>query len=298
MSYADLPRRVIITNPHREKKISSYGVIAYAKNTRRWLLVQCKYSPGLSYIFYGAYRPAYIQNILLNMIRSEVEWIKKVVGLPEDEGKEEFARAYQENLGRPLESFQAYDRICDLKNEILEYDVSQNLGERTFSVPKGRSSPREDSRKAALREFREETGVSAPYLFPETVFLENSGMTGRRYNIKCWICVIEEEVDLNNHPEFDKYEIEDRAWVEFDLKAIPLGYIVTEYISYDHPDGRKIFIDHEAIDLCRQALQIITHHHSESSGCSIRGEDRNSSRASSSSKTPSVWEQAMNKGMP
>ena len=261
LKYSDLPRRVIITSSHREKKINSYGILAYAKDTNRWLLIQCNYNPGLTYILYGAYRPAYIQTILLNLQLEEINSIKDIVNCENyDQGLDLFTEYFKKHfLNEPTSSY-AYDRLLDLKDEILEFSTESNLISSPYGVPKGRSRYKEEPFKAACREFKEETGIeisSASHVLDGTVYIENPGISGRRYNIMCWVCIFETQPPLDDFEVYDTDEIRSREWVKLDLDSIPNSFVLSKYPVGKIMDDEEVFIDYEAIDLCKQAYALI-----------------------------------------
>lgn len=263
MSYADLPRRVIITSPHREKKINSYGIIAYAKDTNKWLLIQCNYNPGLTYILYGAYRPAYIQTILLNLQLDEINAIKGVVSASVDEGKVLFVELFKKHFLNEPTNLYAYDRLIDLKDEIINFSSESNLTTSLYGIPKGRSRYREQPFDAACREFKEETGISvntASYILEDTVFIENSGISGRRYNICCWVCIFDNQPLLEEFEVYDTDEIKSREWVKLDLDSIPNSFIISKYPKGTIKDGETIYVDYEAVDMCKQSYTLIKAH--------------------------------------
>lgn len=260
--YSSLPRRMIITSSHREKKINSYGILAYAKDTKRWLLVQCNYSPGMNYILYGAYRPVYLESLLLNLNQEELSIIKSIVG-PDDpeEGLERFESYYEKELGKPLKTRYPFDRLMDLKKEIMGFGgetESQNPETTPFGVPKGRAKYKEEPLTAAIREFAEETGleIETPS-HNESVYVENPGLTGKRYRIKCWIHVFEEEPDLSAYKEFDTMEIKSREWVTIEDDDLPNSFILSTYPTAKTKTGKSIYLDYESVMLIKQAITIV-----------------------------------------
>lgn len=267
--YADLPRRVIITSSHREKKINSYGIIAYAKDTDRWLLIQCNYNPGLTYILYGAYRPAYIQTILLNLQLEEINTIKEIVRASDEDGRRLFVDYFKKHFLNEPTSLYAYDRLMDLKDEIINFSTEGNLESSTYGIPKGRARYREEPFDAACREFIEETGISvedASCVLDETIFIENSGISGRRYNVQCWICIFDTQPVLEKFQVYDTDEIKSRGWVKLDLDTIPNSFVISKYptgeiVPESGLGSETIFVDYEAIDICKQSYNLITRTH-------------------------------------
>jgi hypothetical protein len=74
-----LPNYIIFHNPHRQRRIVSYGILAYAESTQRYLMVQRRYSPNYLTFLRGAYRRANINRLLSGMCAEEHRMIRRVI---------------------------------------------------------------------------------------------------------------------------------------------------------------------------------------------------------------------------
>lgn len=209
MEYKDLPRRTIITSPFNEKPITSYGIAVIARDTKRCLLVQSNYSIGISYLFHGFYKPVHFDKIKSYITKSEIKILKDIVS---SNNIEIFNEQYKKIYNKYPSSTYSYDRLIDIKDDIIEIDSNTLLDNVLFGVPKGRNMYREKSDDTATREFNEETGFTINNLSKYPYKYVTPGIAGNNYELNCWIHVIDKEFDLNEEEVKDKNEICNRIW--------------------------------------------------------------------------------------
>lgn len=150
--------RLMFYNPHRRRHIISYGIVAYAKDTERYLVVRRRFSPHYLIFLSGSYRISNMPLLLLGMTQEELRLIRRMLYNNIE---------YQDvvKLVLPLVDMKYavcrwtrhQDEICRLLNHIQH--TTDSPAEPEWLFPKGRSEWNEAPLTAALREFREETGV-------------------------------------------------------------------------------------------------------------------------------------------
>lgn len=145
-------------NPHRRRHIISYGIVAYAKDTERFLVVRRRFSPHYLIFLSGSYRISNMPLLLLGMTQEELRLIRRMLYnnidysavvklvMPSTDIKYALCRWVKHQ-----------DEISRLLNHIQHTTDSPEEPEWLF--PKGRSEWNEAPLSAALREFQEETGV-------------------------------------------------------------------------------------------------------------------------------------------
>ena len=213
--YSDLPRRCIIASPFSNKPISSYGILVIARETNRCLLVQGNYSLGLSYLMHGYYKPVHFEAISSYLTKEEVYFLQKLVSLPKLEGIKLFNQKYLEMCGSLPSSVNAYQRLTDIKQDILDIDYESALDSPLFGIPKGKKLHMEKYEDAAKREFNEETGFNIKSLDKaKLIKYRTPGITGIDYELNCWLYVVDKEFELDDSRIKDKREISRCEWVE------------------------------------------------------------------------------------
>lgn len=238
--YADIPRRTIISSPFVDRPITSYGILAIAKKTGRSLLVQSNYSLGLSYLMHGYYQPVHFQRIKHYLTKDEANMLKRIVF---NEDNELFNQQYYQMYHRMPPNDYSYQRLLDLKDDILDLDSTICLDQVLYGIPKGRLNPKEDTIIAAIREFKEETGIKiVNNINPEPYVYKTPGVAGGTYQLKCWIYEVDDEIDLNQTEITDTHEICHRKWV-----MVPK--VGDSYIEGEFHQGDGIYIDNESTAL-------------------------------------------------
>lgn len=254
VSYDQLPQRKIIQAHFERKKIFSYGIMAYAKDTKRWLMIQPNHTFGLTMLLFGAYRPVYLEDILSNMTKPEVLKIREIVAEPSSRKAEElFEDLYMEYTGLMPPSYYSLHRMRDHARFILVFDINTLAEHQPFGFPKGKQKQGEDTIVSAAREFYEETGLKVTdSIIPQPVEYSDKRSLDRSYIAKCWIYILNEEVDLDKYEIIDKKEVKSREWVQ-------VNEHVTVKTSYKHlpkavtSTGEEVHISFETMQLVIQA---------------------------------------------
>ena len=212
--YDNLPNRIIVKSPFFEKTITSYGIIAFCVKTKKWLIVQRKYSASYIIVMRGAYRNSHLQTLAETLTKQEIDTLLSIIN-----GTKDLISVYQKMFGFLDEKQESYikDRIYNKETiEILTRAKVNAPDEPEWLWPKGKPlRPGEDSLKCGIREFTEETGVSIDnrnVIFPLSFNESFLSISGKRYETKCWLCLFKEEVVL---PDISskQHEIEKSEWV-------------------------------------------------------------------------------------
>jgi 8-oxo-dGTP pyrophosphatase MutT (NUDIX family) len=161
-------------------------------------------------------------------------------------------------------SIYSYQRLIDLKEDILDLDTSSCLNSVLYGIPKGRLNPKEDTIIAAIREFKEETGIKiVSNINPEPFVYKTPGVAGGTYQLKCWIYELEDEIELNDFEIRDTNEICHRLWVT--VPKVGDSYVEGEFHRGDVGDGKTadtikdhIYIDNESTSLINMYYQSIS----------------------------------------
>lgn len=209
--------RLIVDSSFKYKTTISYGLIVYAKNTKRFLLVCRKHSIDFLLFIKGCYRKTTLPFILNKITPDEA----KIIPFLNDES--EFYKYFVEELGFDKEDFDyAYSRYLEnldcAKNIIYSYNLENN--KLSWGWPKGRLniSPKETPFSCALREFKEEVGVNVPpFIYKSDKFYIDRIKTffGRIIESRYWIYIIENEFPLSN-VELTNKEISNRQWFTYE----------------------------------------------------------------------------------
>ena len=217
-------RRLILQTPFSTRSIISYGLIVYAKDTKRWALIQRKHSVEFLLFIRGFYRITHLPLLLFGVTKNEATIIRKCL----DGGPSIFENLYIKELDLDSSGLQyALIRMAESRNIVINllsnFDFSKNQLEWTW--PKGRLSyasinnnnERETPFSCAKREFTEEVEITLPppLFISDTYVSENiHTITGRNIESRYWIYVIPDELfmpSVGNHPE-----VSDRQWVNTD----------------------------------------------------------------------------------
>ena len=208
--------RIILTAPFPTHTIKSYGLMVFAKDTKRWAIIQRKHSVELLLIIRGFYRQTFLYFLLSFLQEEEALIIKNC--LLGNIGT--FINFYLEDLCLdPSGLLYALVRMAESKNYILEIinklDLSNN--QLSWTWPKGRlysSILNETPFECAKREFSEEVEIDLPppIYVSETLIYENiTTITGRNIGSCYWIYILPNEIPMTlpkSHPE-----VSNRLWV-------------------------------------------------------------------------------------
>lgn len=211
--------RLVVDTPFTTKNTISYGLIVYARDTKRWIVIQRKHSVEFLLFFKGSYRPAHLPILLSRITSGEGAIIRDCI----EKGPDTFTRFYLDELGLPVENLDnACIRMAESRLVTIKLLNKLNLenNKLSWSWPKGRlcystqNSIRETPFDCACREFVEEVEVQ----LPTSVFISENYISDVIKTIGChniesryWIYVIEHEMNLvppESHPE-----VSDRMWI-------------------------------------------------------------------------------------
>lgn len=221
-----LPRRIVVDSPYTSRHLLSYGIAACAADTGRWLLVRPTTSPNFSCILRGFFRVSDLENMVLYITRTECEEMSACCNIEDERCRAEAFRALYtskfaiEGKKDEIDYAYAFERFEQCRKEIAERikNSSTERPEIDWTWPKGRrNGATESTRDAALREFREETGLDSKDLIvvtqePIGEFYRSNN--GRIYETQCWVAVLPREVPPP--PVTEVGEIAERRWFSVD----------------------------------------------------------------------------------
>jgi len=211
-NYSDLIDRTIIYNPHRTKRIISYGVIAICSIDESVLIIQRKYSPDFINFIKGWYRKSQLISLFREMTEDELLSIKKIMYKPE-----RFIALYN-NISPDGDATYATLRFEDNQQKVWEMCNNTSYGrpETEWLFPKGKQeTSRETHVECAKREFLEETGLT---YMPENsisdspITFYNNSSIGFTYETKLWVFVFKDKPLLP--VDVDNFEIKTKRWVK------------------------------------------------------------------------------------
>jgi 8-oxo-dGTP pyrophosphatase MutT (NUDIX family) len=215
--------RLIIDTPFSARSTVSYGLMVYAKDTKRWAIIQRKHSVEFLLFIRGLYRLSYLPFLLTCITSEEAKIIESCL----TEGPNVFRHLYLVNLKLNHEGLQyALIRMAESRNIVsvmLPHINANNTNQLSWSWPKGRlhiSSERETPFDCAKREFIEETEIDLPQpLFISDTYISETfkTLTGRVIESRYWIYVIPEEIPMSN--PIDHPEVSTRIWADIETCA-------------------------------------------------------------------------------
>lgn len=264
--YSDFPRRILIHNPFNQRPITSYGVILYAVDTQRWLLVQRVHSPEYIELIRGSYIHSRIPILLSGLTKIEIEKLKELLEISDSRKKRtKFAIEYYSTV--PSKKIDvAYYKFLDchdyLKEELKLLDPIYD--EPEWLWPKGRSSGSlETQLDTALREFREETGISTENMIQictQPILESYTGKNDRIYQTKCWVFLIFNEIEP---PNIKREQLSE----DTDLMSIPDRELMTMLSPveikkqqwFSHQEAYTILRDSKRHALIRANELILSH---------------------------------------
>jgi 8-oxo-dGTP pyrophosphatase MutT (NUDIX family) len=207
-----LPIHTVHYNPHRQRHIMSYGIIAYCRSTGRFLLVKRRYSPNYLTFMRGAYRRSNMRRLIMGMCNDELKIIRRVI----------YRQINIHDLLKIVcpggDNEYSAMRFDNHENDILKLlNITQsdkNIPEEAeWLFPKGRPDKSELPIDTAYREFKEETGVNADGNVPINqwpIVDHYKADNDFIYETKYWIVVFEDECEIP--AKFQSYEVSAREW--------------------------------------------------------------------------------------
>lgn len=218
--------RIIVSTPFNIRTIISYGLMVFAKDTKRWVIVRDKHTIEYVLLIKGCYRPTFIKLLLSKITVEESITIKNFLTNTIDV----FVNLYLNDLNLEKNSLlYAVVRMAESRNNILkildDLDISGNT--LSWTWPKGRIQNyyfKETDFECAIREFKEEVEIDLPpSILNSDNYIEEhiTTLTGRKLESRFWIYVIPNELEL--HKPINHAEVCDRIWVDTEtcFKLIP-----------------------------------------------------------------------------
>lgn len=205
--------RVILSSPFSHRTITSYGLLVYAKDTKRWAIVQRKHSVEFLLFMKGSYRLSHL-SILLSAITLEELKSIRLCALSFEHFKHIYiSELYFDDIGLDYAYSQFSANYYITMDLLSRLDLSQNQLKWTW--PKGRISysNNESMLDCAVREFEEEVEFNLPmalYISDSYISEKFFSINNRAIESRYWIYVIEHEIDIppvTYHPE-----VADRKW--------------------------------------------------------------------------------------
>ena len=152
-----------------------------------------------------------------------------------------------------MEFLYGYHRLLESKKDIMDYDPSTNLEDPPYEFPKGKSKPKEDSIDVATREFQEEIGYKLRgNVHPFPIEHHVKGISGRNYKMKCWICEISQEINLEDVNKDENIEIEHRAWLN-----VNESNMAEKFPTVSTSENKKVNITSETLELIIKSESVI-----------------------------------------
>ena len=209
--------RIIISTPFNTRTVISYGLMVFAKDTKRWVIVRDKHTSEYILLIKGYYRSTFTRFLLSKITPEESKIIKNCLSNTIDV----FIDLYINHLKLEKNGLlYAIVRMAESKNNILKIieDLDISCNTLPWTWPKGRIQNyyfKETDFECAIREFKEEVEIDLPpsILNSDNYLEENiTTLTGRKLESRFWIYVIPNELEL--HKPIDNSEVSDRMWAD------------------------------------------------------------------------------------
>ena len=222
IDHFNIKRRLILDTPFSTRSTISYGLIVYARDTKRWAIIQRKHSVEFLLFIRGLYRLTHLPLLLSCITSNEADIIDRCL----KGGPTIFSDIFIKELELDAEGLKyALIRMAESRNVVInllpKLDLVQNQLKWTW--PKGRLAyahisnlaNRETPFACARREFIEEVEIQLPVpLFLSDTYVSESihTITGRNIESRYWIYIISNEVPMTtpqSHPE-----VSNRIWAD------------------------------------------------------------------------------------
>lgn len=220
-----VPEREILRSPFSNAPSPSFGILAYAMDTGRWLLVQRKYSPDFLILLRGMYVKTMLKEIISNLSFEERAILFDVLT-----GKRPLEKLF---IGTVENREYSQERLNTHREFILKIlaSLSKIWTQTEWLWPKGKMESKAESRiESARREFEEEAGVkldTAIYTGIGPLVDRHRGSDGKFYETRTWVYIFTKEIRPKK-PE--GLEISRRQWVKPD-----------EALKLLRPSKREVF---------------------------------------------------------
>lgn len=209
-TYDSIPQRIIKSIDQPPKR--SYGLIVYASETGKWLLIREKYSPFFSLIMRGLYRESSLPLLFDGMTSTEIDLLKILCS-----DYDRLLSLYNKMFTNKKELFSptyTYSRLQSPIVKTLLHNGRTNPKEY-WSIPSGKPMYNEDSLSCAIRECYEETGIKIDFdkcvmgnSITENILLFSGGLLCKTY----WPVTLPNESKLPNISTLQN-EVEEARWV-------------------------------------------------------------------------------------
>jgi len=193
----------------------SYGLAIFARSTCRCVVVKRRYTFAYYDLLRGNYRPTYLDGLLNSLTRDELGLVTKMaLNLDRQLLKSEATKYIYQYTDSDFE--QAVTMLQYSQQEILTYSRRTDLDNllEEWTLPKGRQIEDESIIECALRECKEELGISIPKklaIHASIVETHISRTNGVEYIATYWPILVEEEFPL---PQIEgKNEVSGRCWM-------------------------------------------------------------------------------------
>lgn len=229
--------RLILDTPFLSRRIISYGLMVFAQDTKRWLIIQRKHSIEFILFIRGFYRLTYLPLTLTCITSKEANIIQKCI----KEGSNSFKKLFIDELNLPSNELSyALIRFNEAAKIVIKIFNNCDLYKNhlRWTWPKGRiniANDRETPFECALREFNEEVEITLPphVYISNTYITENiKSISGRNIESRYWIYIIPHEI-LLTPPSPSHPEVANRLWVTTEncYKMIPHNILFKEVID-------------------------------------------------------------------
>ena len=218
--YGDLPMRVIKKTPFANYIPQTFGLIVRAADTGKWLLIQRRHSIGLLSVLKGNFSLSNLPILFKSMTAHEVSMLSRGYQTRDTfidlltEVYRDTNHRYVDLTWSRLES--GRELITKLIDKYRNTTVQlQWLWSKGF---KRNSCYKEESMAAAMREFKEESGIRdvGPHMVSfDSISYEQAGLMGQTYTTRCWVMIVANELSLPPVTE-KEIEVADRAWFSDD----------------------------------------------------------------------------------
>lgn len=208
------PNYRIYNNPHRRRHILSFGIIPYCRSTRKFLMIQRRYSPNYLTMLRGSYRRSNLPRLIRGMCHSELCMIRRVVY--RQINMFELLSIVVPNTDHDYSAMRFENHESDILQLINLYQSTNHTrDDPEWLFPKGKPERQEDGFNAASREFEEETGIDSSRL----VILSSSPIISYYqadndfiYETQYWTTVFSRTPDMPDR--FQSYEVMARKWFD------------------------------------------------------------------------------------